>query len=982
MAISSPQRIVTYEGDGVTATWPVPFRVLEKSHLVLTLIEGGDESSVSQGDFHATDLPANTSTLTYPLTDPLAAGQSLRIERIVPLMQPVSLQNQGGYFAGALEAAVDQVMMAVQQIDGGVSAGGSVVSVNGQVGVVTVTKADVGLASAENKSSATIRSEITSGNVTGALGFTPENFAKRGAANGYAPLGSDAKVPVGNLPAVVINDTFIVASQAAMLGLTAQRGDVAIRTDTNQSFVLATESPGTLADWKELLSPGDVAVAAKVAKAGDAMTGSLAINGAGKGLSASYYGDDTGMFAYSGNGRAANIGQNFGPDAGGVSVAKQTTGSQLAFSDVIYRFQTFAGATIGAAPTFAERLRWDASDDTWKFAGSGSFRGASSPTGTLSVTAGSGAARVFGVYGDGPASDTTALFTVERGGISRFWGAVRGVDPTASEHLVTRGWAEANLGGGGAPTGFHTVVASNDAGTIDLTGYAGRTIYLESDGLDDENVWVILGMLPGERATVKVAENFAFFTEPPDFYSGDCVIRGNWLAHETGHTSLAVGPRDTLEILCTATNEFEVWLSQNQFVSRASWPGSNREPTETYYSVGKISEQEPTAIDGLTDVLFGDFVTSVNGTSRKPTSGGHFFVGVGDTAGSFWSLYKSSDEDSEGLESLAHAVPHTELGVMSTHFATLMCKVYTPRDNGTLPTGHPWIGNFTMDMMRQPDLPPPGWTTGPGSILGQGWVAQSHFHHAEVPTRQSHAGGITHRVTPKGQSTLVVRHMVGHDGAVWSPGKASQEAAGTIAELAPFLDLSNIPQWNIPSLAWDILDDGYGNQTVLLTDAGDPDTDFFAGTAWRIWDDQISGADVFYRADENMIWFGSTGSTGRKRGFGHRPDHEGHFISAEGCADYSQVQGGRYFLANNGVQIIQLRAGQFGTLRIALSDGNYADYGVSSESSLTRLGFTTDATKFSVTNGTASKINVDISGGDLRIENKMGDASFVLDLRH
>jgi len=33
-----------------------------------------------------------------------------------------------------------------------------------------------------------------------ALGFTPENRANRGVANGYAPLGADAKVPLANLP--------------------------------------------------------------------------------------------------------------------------------------------------------------------------------------------------------------------------------------------------------------------------------------------------------------------------------------------------------------------------------------------------------------------------------------------------------------------------------------------------------------------------------------------------------------------------------------------------------------------------------------------------------------------------------------------------------------------------------------------------------------------------------------------------------------
>jgi hypothetical protein len=52
---------------------------------------------------------------------------------------------------------------------------GAVDSVAGKTGVVTLVAGDVGLGSVENKSSATIRSEITSGNVTTALGFTPYN---------------------------------------------------------------------------------------------------------------------------------------------------------------------------------------------------------------------------------------------------------------------------------------------------------------------------------------------------------------------------------------------------------------------------------------------------------------------------------------------------------------------------------------------------------------------------------------------------------------------------------------------------------------------------------------------------------------------------------------------------------------------------------------------------------------------------------------
>ena len=42
-----------------------------------------------------------------------------------------------------------------------------------------------------------------------------------------------------------------------MLALTAQTGDVAIRTDVNKTFILAATPASTLANWKEILTPAD-----------------------------------------------------------------------------------------------------------------------------------------------------------------------------------------------------------------------------------------------------------------------------------------------------------------------------------------------------------------------------------------------------------------------------------------------------------------------------------------------------------------------------------------------------------------------------------------------------------------------------------------------------------------------------------------------------------------------------------------------------
>lgn len=121
-------------------------------------------------------------------------------------------------------------------------------------------------------------------------------LSQKDAPNGVATLGSDSKVPTSQLPALAITDTFVVASQAAMLALTAQRGDVAIRTDftPSRTFILAADPATTLSNWIQietaytqwgqiagtLSSQTDLntALNARVADTGDTMTGTLNFN--------------------------------------------------------------------------------------------------------------------------------------------------------------------------------------------------------------------------------------------------------------------------------------------------------------------------------------------------------------------------------------------------------------------------------------------------------------------------------------------------------------------------------------------------------------------------------------------------------------------------------------------------------------------------------------------------------------------------------
>lgn len=76
-----------------------------------------------------------------------------------------------------------------------------------------------------------------------------------GVANGVASLDGSGLVPTSQIPPLAINDTFVVASQAAMLALTAQVGDVAVRTDETKTYILQTSPATTVANWVQILTP-------------------------------------------------------------------------------------------------------------------------------------------------------------------------------------------------------------------------------------------------------------------------------------------------------------------------------------------------------------------------------------------------------------------------------------------------------------------------------------------------------------------------------------------------------------------------------------------------------------------------------------------------------------------------------------------------------------------------------------------------------
>ena len=96
---------------------------------------------------------------------------------------------------------------------------------------------------------------------------------QKGVANGLAELDGSGLVPTHHLPALAITTTQVVSTQAAMLALTAQVGDVAVRTDVNKSFILTATPATTLGNWQELLTPTDSVLSV------DGSTGAVSLSG-------------------------------------------------------------------------------------------------------------------------------------------------------------------------------------------------------------------------------------------------------------------------------------------------------------------------------------------------------------------------------------------------------------------------------------------------------------------------------------------------------------------------------------------------------------------------------------------------------------------------------------------------------------------------------------------------------------------------------
>lgn len=118
MALENTQTFITYQGTGTGTAFPVPFPVLDKSHLVVHSRPAatGSETLLAMGNDYSVIVAADGAGATVTLNKALAVGAFLKIERRVPLTQENIFHNQGPNYAQVIERTADKLTMITQQL--------------------------------------------------------------------------------------------------------------------------------------------------------------------------------------------------------------------------------------------------------------------------------------------------------------------------------------------------------------------------------------------------------------------------------------------------------------------------------------------------------------------------------------------------------------------------------------------------------------------------------------------------------------------------------------------------------------------------------------------------------------------------------------------------------------------------------------------------------------------------------------------------
>lgn len=125
MTITATANSATFQGNGSETNFAFTFVGVAAADLSVSYIDtSGNESVLSPATYTISLNAAATGalwgvggTVTYPISgSPIASGTQLIVTRSVPYTQTTSIQNQGAFYAQAVEQALDLLCMEIQQL--------------------------------------------------------------------------------------------------------------------------------------------------------------------------------------------------------------------------------------------------------------------------------------------------------------------------------------------------------------------------------------------------------------------------------------------------------------------------------------------------------------------------------------------------------------------------------------------------------------------------------------------------------------------------------------------------------------------------------------------------------------------------------------------------------------------------------------------------------------------------------------------------
>ena len=178
---------------------------------------------------------------------------------------PTALPNAGALtFTGAVNATYDGSSAKTVNIPVA-----PVLSVNGKTGEVSLSASDVGLGNVENKSSATIRGELTKANVTTALGYTPPTTNTTYEAATTSTAGLMSATDKAKLDGIASGaNAYTLPAAGSSLGGVKSGGDVTIssgvitvKDDSHNHTIANVDGLQTALDGKETSGAAATALA-------------------------------------------------------------------------------------------------------------------------------------------------------------------------------------------------------------------------------------------------------------------------------------------------------------------------------------------------------------------------------------------------------------------------------------------------------------------------------------------------------------------------------------------------------------------------------------------------------------------------------------------------------------------------------------------------------------------------------------------------